>query len=70
MSVDSKFVPANLETSVSRMVTSEGGWLTLDRCGAAMFVPDGAVEKEDYFSLEITDDEWYRPTLREGEFVA
>ncbi|CAK1603903.1 unnamed protein product [Parnassius mnemosyne] len=68
-SVDSKFLGINyLETATSKMVTSDGDWLSLDKCGVSLFVPDGVVDKsEELFSLEVTDEEWNRPLLQEGE---
>ncbi|XP_060801170.1 netrin receptor UNC5B-like [Amyelois transitella] len=67
-SVDSKLLnPQHLETATSRIVSGDGGWLNLDKCGASLFVPDGLVDKEELFSIEVTDEEWNRPVLREGE---
>nr|XP_034824240.1 LOW QUALITY PROTEIN: netrin receptor UNC5B-like [Maniola hyperantus] len=68
-SVDSKFLNSQyLETATSKIVNSDGDWLNLDKCGVRLFVPDGVVEKnEELFSVEITDEEWNKPNLQEGE---
>ncbi|KAI5645227.1 ZU5 domain-containing protein [Phthorimaea operculella] len=66
-SVDSKQQP-QLETATSRIVGSDGDWLRLDKCGVNLFVPDGVIDKgEELFSVEVTDEEWNRPVLSEGE---
>ncbi|CAH0727953.1 unnamed protein product, partial [Brenthis ino] len=68
-SVDSKFLNSQyLETATSKIVNSDGDWLNLDKCGVRLFVPDGVVEKgEELFSIEVTDEEWNKPNLQEGE---
>lgn len=68
-SVDSKFLGVSyLETATSKIITSDGDWLNLDKCGVSLFVPDGVVDKgEELFSLEVTDEEWNRPMLQEGK---
>ncbi|XP_014362997.2 netrin receptor UNC5B-b [Papilio machaon] len=68
-SVDSKYLSINyLETATSKMITSDGDWLNLEKCGVSLFVPDGIVDKgEELFSLEVIDEEWNRPLLQEGE---
>ncbi|XP_038210385.1 netrin receptor UNC5C-like isoform X1 [Zerene cesonia] len=65
-SVNSKF-HQYLETTVSKIVTGDGDWLNLNKCGVSLFVPDGVVEKEELFSIEVTDEDWNRPLLQEGE---
>lgn len=66
-SLDSKLIET-LETATSKIVTGDGDWLYLDKCSVGLFVPDGVVEKgEELFSVEITDEEWNRPILQDGE---
>ncbi|XP_073951033.1 netrin receptor UNC5B-like [Choristoneura fumiferana] len=66
-SVDSKLL-SSFETAVSKIVTGEGDWLMMEKCGVSLFVPDGVVEKgEELFTVEVTDEEWNRPVLQEGE---
>ncbi|XP_022113269.2 netrin receptor UNC5C-like [Pieris rapae] len=66
-SVDSK-VNQFLETTTSKIVLGDGDWLNLNKCGVSLFIPDGVVEKgEELFSLDVTDEEWNRPILQEGE---
>ncbi|XP_028026409.1 netrin receptor UNC5C [Bombyx mandarina] len=58
----------NLDTSKSKMVSSDGDWLNLDKTGVSLFVPDGVVDKgEELFSVEVSDEEWNRPMLQDGE---
>ncbi|XP_035428881.2 netrin receptor UNC5B isoform X3 [Spodoptera frugiperda] len=67
-SVDSKFFAKQLEAATSKIVTPDGDWLNLNKCGVSLFVPDGVVEKgEELFSIEVADDDWNRPLLQEGE---
>ncbi|KAJ0180082.1 hypothetical protein K1T71_004673 [Dendrolimus kikuchii] len=66
-SVDSKYLIQHLETAKSKIVNADGGWLTLDKCGVSLFVPDGIVDKEELFSIEVADEDWNRPVLQEGE---
>ncbi|CAH2107632.1 unnamed protein product [Euphydryas editha] len=68
-SVDSKFLNSQyLETATSKIVNCDGDWLNLDKCGVRLFIPDGVVEKgEELFSIEVTDEEWNKPNLQEGE---
>ncbi|KAH9629186.1 hypothetical protein HF086_009576 [Spodoptera exigua] len=67
-SVDSKFFAKQLEVATSKIVTPDGDWLNLNKCGVSLFVPDGVVEKgEELFSIEVADDDWNRPLLQEGE---
>lgn len=70
-SVDSKFLNSQyLETATSKIVNCDGDWINLDKCGVRLFVPDGVVEKgEELFSIEVTDEEWNRPNLQEGELL-
>lgn len=57
-----------LENATSKIVSSDGDWLRLDKCGASLFVPDGVIEKgEELFSIEVTDEDWSRPSLQEGK---
>lgn len=52
------------------MVSSDGDWLNLDKTGVSLFVPDGVVDKgEELFSVEVSDEEWNRPMLQDGEFL-
>ncbi|KAG7299651.1 hypothetical protein JYU34_016640 [Plutella xylostella] len=69
VSVNSKTLALNsIETSISKIVTSEGNWLNLQKCGVSLFVPEGTIDKgEELFSIEVTDEEWNRPILQEGE---
>lgn len=74
VSIESKFlVNTNnaLETNISKVISSEGGWLCLDKCGVSLFVPDGAIDDDEreLFSIEVTDEEWNRPILQEGEYI-
>ncbi|XP_041976424.1 netrin receptor UNC5C-like [Aricia agestis] len=64
-SVDSKL--SYLEAATSKIVGGDGDWLKLEKCGVSLFVPDGVVEKEELFSIEVTDEEWNKPILQEGE---
>ncbi|KAG6465860.1 hypothetical protein O3G_MSEX015446 [Manduca sexta] len=67
-STDSKYLSSHFETTKSKMVTSDGEWFSLDKCGVSLYVPDGVVDKGDeLFSLEVVDEEWHRPMLQEGE---
>lgn len=71
VSIDSKLLRASddpLETTVSKIISSEGGFLNLDKCGVSLFVPEGAIDKDEreLFSIEVTDEEWNRPILQEG----
>lgn len=67
-SVDSKFFAKQLEAATSKIVTPDGDWLNLNKCGVSLFVPDGVVEKgEELFSIEVADDDWNRPLLQEGK---
>lgn len=66
-SLESKLNP-NLETAISKIVTSDGDWLNLDKCGVSLFVPEGVLDKgEEVFSVEIMDEEWNKPLLLEGK---
>lgn len=68
-SLESKLHP-NLETAISKIVTSDGDWLNLDKCGVSLFVPDGVLDKgEEVFSVEIMDEEWNKPLLLEGNLT-
>lgn len=68
-SVDSKLL-STFETTVSKIVTGEGDWLMMEKCGVSLFVPDGVVEKgEELFTVEVTDEEWNRPFLQEGKMI-
>ncbi|XP_072940572.1 netrin receptor UNC5C-like [Epargyreus clarus] len=68
-SVDLKFLNSQyLETATSKIVGSDGDWLNLEKCGVRLYVPEGVVDKgEELFSVEVTDEEWNRPLLQEGE---
>ncbi|CAH0407582.1 unnamed protein product [Chilo suppressalis] len=67
-SIDSKYLDNQyVETAISKIVTSEGGWLSLNKCGIRLFVPDGVVDSEELFSIEIADEDWNRPKLQEDE---
>ncbi|OWR47055.1 unc-5 [Danaus plexippus plexippus] len=68
-SVNSKFLNCQyLETATSKIVNGDGDWLNLDKCGVRLYIPDGVVEKgEELFSIEVTDEEWNKPLLQEGE---
>lgn len=73
VSIDSKLLRASddpLETTVSKIISSEGGFLNLDKCGVSLFVPEGAIDKDEreLFSIEVTDEEWNRPILQEGTY--
>lgn len=69
VSVNSKTLALNsIETSISKIVTSEGNWLNLQKCGVSLFVPEGTIDKgEELFSIEVADEEWNRPILQEGK---
>ncbi|KAL0892437.1 hypothetical protein ABMA27_015550 [Loxostege sticticalis] len=67
VSVDSKQHNHNLETAASKIMTSDGGWLGLGKCGVSLFVPDGVLDGEELFSIEVSDEDWNRPTLQPGE---
>ncbi|XP_063532662.1 netrin receptor UNC5C-like [Cydia strobilella] len=67
-SLDSRMNTSHFETTTSKIVTGDGDWLLMDKCGVSLFVPDGVVEKgEELFTVEVTDEEWNRPLLQEGE---
>lgn len=68
-SVNSKFLNCQyLETATSKIVNGDGDWLNLDKCGVRLYIPDGVVEKgEELFSIEVTDEEWNKPLLQEGQ---
>lgn len=67
-SVDSKLFTKHLDIATSKIVSSDGAWLVLNKCGISLFVPDGVVDKgEELFTIEVADDDWNRPLLQEGE---
>ncbi|XP_050671976.1 netrin receptor UNC5C-like isoform X2 [Leptidea sinapis] len=67
-SLEIKFPSTYLETTTSKIVSADGNWLTLSKCGVSLFIPDGVVDKgEELFTVEVTDEEWSRPILQEGE---
>ncbi|XP_047020770.1 netrin receptor UNC5B-like [Helicoverpa zea] len=67
-SLDSKYFTKHIDVATSKIVTADGDWLNLNKCGVSLFVPDGVVDKgEELFSIEVADDDWNRPLLQEGE---
>ncbi|CAB3244264.1 unnamed protein product [Arctia plantaginis] len=67
-SIDSKFFTKHLDVASSKIVSSDGDWLNLNKCGVSLFIPDGVVDKgEELFTIEVADDDWNRPLLQEGE---
>lgn len=67
-SVDSKFFAKHIDVATSKIVAADGDWLTLNKCGVSLFIPDGVVDKgEELFSIEVADDDWNRPLLQEGK---
>lgn len=67
--MESKLSP-NLETAISKIVTSDGDWLNLNKCGVSLFVPEGVLDKgEEVFSVEVMDEEWNRPLLSDGKIM-
>lgn len=67
--MDSKYMNSHhFETATSKIVTCDGDWLRLDKCGVSLFIPDGLVDKgEELFSIEASDEEWNMPLLQEGK---
>lgn len=54
--------------AISKIVSIDGNWLKLNKCGVSLYIPDGVVDKgEELFTLEVMDEEWNRPKLQEGK---
>lgn len=73
ISIESKLQKTNdcLTTAVSKIMSSDGGWLNLHKCGVQVFVPDGAIDngERELFSVEVTNEEWCTPILQEGDII-
>lgn len=66
-SIDSKIFTKHLDIASSKIVSSDGDWLNLNKCGVSLFIPDGVIDKgEELFTIEVADDDWNRPLLQEG----